>query len=113
LKSLILTVVSVLALMIVVGGQPRAAGAQEKSAPNEVKIENFVFAPVELTVSAGTSVTWINRDDVPHTIVSVNGKFRSNALDTDDKYSHTFANPGTYEYFCSVHPKMTGKIIVK
>jgi plastocyanin len=85
----------------------------QKGGAHEVNIDNFSFAPMEMTISAGSQVTWINKDDVPHTVVSVDHQFKSKALDTDEKFSFTFSNPGTYEYFCSVHPKMTGKIIVK
>ena len=85
----------------------------QKGGAHEVSIDNFSFAPMEMTISAGSQVTWINKDDVPHTVVSVDHQFKSKALDTDEKFSFTFQNPGTYEYFCSVHPKMTGKIIVK
>jgi len=87
--------------------------AQEKPATNEVNIDNFMFTAMELTIAPGTQVTWVNKDDVPHTVVSVEHKFKSKALDTDEMFSFTFQDPGTYEYFCSVHPKMTGKIIVK
>ena len=77
-----------------------------------VKIDNFTFGPQKLTVKAGTTVTWINEDDIPHTVVST-GHFRSKALDTDDKYSFTFTTPGTYEYFCGLHPRMQGSIVVE
>jgi plastocyanin len=87
--------------------------AAQETASLEVKIDNFSFMPQDTTVAAGTTVTWINRDDVPHTVVSTSGKFKSKALDTDDKFSFTFSEPGTYEYFCSVHPKMTAKVIVQ
>jgi len=76
-----------------------------------VNIDNFTFEPAQLTVKVGTTVTWKNRDDIPHTIVSA-GKFKSKALDTDDSYSFTFTTPGTYKYFCYVHPHMTGTIVV-
>ena len=104
-----------LSLVLVSGaiGRPSVTAAQEKPATNAVTIDNFSFGPMELTIPAGTEVTWINRDDIPHVIMSVDHKFRSRALDTDDKYSFKFQDPGTYEYFCAVHPKMTGKIIVK
>jgi plastocyanin len=78
----------------------------------EVHIDNFVFAPAELTVKVGTTVTWTNRDDIPHTVVSA-GKFRSKTLDTDDKFSFTFTTAGDYKYFCSLHPHMTGMIKVE
>jgi amicyanin len=87
--------------------------AQQKAETAEVKIDNFSFGPTELTVSAGTTVTWINRDDIPHTVVSTDKVFKSKVLDTDDKFSFTFSKPGTYPYFCSIHPKMTGKVIVQ
>jgi plastocyanin len=80
----------------------------------EVKIDNFTFGPAALTVSAGTTVTWTNSDDVPHTVVSDDKTtFRSKALDTGDKFSYTFAKPGKYSYFCSVHPKMIAQVIVQ
>ena len=90
-----------------------ATKAQETRPTNEVSIDNFMFTPMELTIAPGTQVTWVNKDDVPHTVVSVDHKFKSKALDTDEKFSFTFTDPGTYEYFCSVHPKMTGHIVVK
>jgi len=115
--------VSVLAVMVaavfVFGATPsprrvRASGSAEaQGAAVEVKIDNFVFGPQTLTVSAGTTVTWINRDDIPHTVVSNDGVFKSKVLDTDDKFSFTFAKPGTYPYFCSIHPKMTAKVVVQ
>ena len=77
-----------------------------------VMIDNFTFEPAQLTVRVGTTVTWKNRDDIPHTIVSA-GKFRSKTLDTDDSYSFTFTAAGDYKYFCSLHPHMTGTIKVE
>ena len=77
-----------------------------------VTIDNFTFAPAELTVKVGTTVTWKNHDDIPHAIVSA-GKFRSKTLDTDDSYSFTFTTPGTYQYFCYLHPHMVGSIVVE
>jgi len=79
----------------------------------EVKIDNFNFTPPTLTVPVGTKVIWVNKDDVPHTVTSDDKVFGSRALDTDDKFSFTFQTPGTYPYYCSVHPRMTGKVIVK
>jgi plastocyanin len=78
-----------------------------------VKIDNFTFDPPRLTVKAGTSVTWYNEDDIPHTVVASGKSFRSKTLDTDDKYTFTFMTPGAYEYFCSLHPHMTGTIVVE
>ena len=77
-----------------------------------VTIDNFTFAPPELTVKVGTTVTWKNHDDIPHTVVSA-GKFRSKAMDTDDSYSFTFTAAGDYPFFCSLHPHMTGMIKVE
>jgi plastocyanin len=77
-----------------------------------VMIDNFTFEPRQLTVKVGTTVTWKNRDDIPHTVVSA-GKFRSKTLDTDDSFSFTFAAAGDYKYFCSLHPHMTGMIKVE
>jgi plastocyanin len=78
-----------------------------------VQIKNFAFVPQLLTVKPGTTVTWINTDEDPHTVTANDKAFHSAALDTDDKYSFTFTKPGEYGYFCSLHPHMTGKIIVK
>jgi plastocyanin len=102
------------ALVVAVGTQPGLAlKAADQSPSSAVKIDNFSFGPPNLTVAAGTTVTWTNNDDVPHTVVSDDKIFKSKALDTDDKFSYTFAKPGTYTYFCSVHPKMTAKIVVQ
>ena len=90
-----------------------SARARETEAKIEVKIDNFVFAPQRIVVKAGTTVTWINEDDIPHTVVSSTKVFKSSALDTTDKFSFTFATPGTYEYFCSLHPHMTGTVVVE
>jgi plastocyanin len=91
-----------------------AAGAGEDPKPEEqVKIDNFSFIPETLTVKAGATVTWVNNDDVPHTVVSTTKKFFSHVLDNDDKYVHTFTDPGTYEYYCSVQPHIKGKVIVQ
>jgi amicyanin len=87
-----------------------AVAAQEE---NVVTIDNFTFTAPELTVAVGTTVKWVNHDDIPHTVVDKNKAFRSKALDTDDAYSFTFASAGTFDYFCGLHPHMVGKIIVK
>src|SRR4051812_46212436 len=79
----------------------------------QVHIDNFTFSPATITVTRGTTVTWTNRDDIPHTIVSSDGKtLKSHALDSDDKYSFTFDTVGQYSYFCSLHPHMQGTVIV-
>ena len=97
------------------GAKNSAVAAQEKVQSAEVKIDNFSFGPAALTVSVGSTVTWTNRDDIPHTVVSTDDPkvFKSKVLDTDEKFSFTFSKPGTYAYFCSIHPKMTGKVIVQ
>ncbi len=89
------------------------ASAQQKPETTEVKIDNFSFGPAELTVPVGTTVTWTNRDDIPHTVVSTDKVFKSKVLDTDEKFPFTFSKAGTYPYFCSIHPKMTGKVVVQ
>ena len=78
-----------------------------------VNIDNFTFAPAQLTVKAGTTVKWRNEDDIPHTVASTTRTFKSKALDTDDTFSFTFQDAGTYEYFCSLHPHMKGTIVVE
>ncbi len=78
-----------------------------------VAIGNFTFGPNSITVPAGATVTWVNKDDTPHTVTANDGAFRSRTLDTDEQFSFTFAKPGEYLYFCSIHPMMTGKVVVK
>ena len=78
----------------------------------KVTIDNFTFTPAQLTVKVGDTVTWTNHDDIPHTVVSA-GKFRSKATDTDGSFSFTFTSTGDYQYFCSLHPHMTGTIKVE
>jgi plastocyanin len=95
-----------------VASEPAQQAAHAPAAV-EVKIDNFSFAPKETTVAAGTTITWINHDDIPHTVVSTEKVFKSKVLDTDEKFSYTFSKPGTYPYFCSVHPHMTGTVVVK
>jgi amicyanin len=93
-----------------------AATFAARSAPAtdaEVDIDQFTFLPQRITVKAGTTVTWINEDDVPHTVASSSKAFKSKALDTADKFSFTFTTPGTYDYFCSLHPHMTGAVVVE
>jgi plastocyanin len=95
-------------------GQGEKEAATDSPNKNQIVIKDFHFAPETLTVKAGEKVTWINRDDEPHTVVSVEKQFKkSSALDTDQEFTITTAAPGTYTYFCSVHPKMTGTIVVE
>ena len=115
-----MTIASMLAcftvgLLAYVGGSARTvqAAPAEKQMKYEVNIDNFSFGPMDLTVPAGSTVTWVNHDDVPHTVVSTEKKFASKALDTDERFSFEFKTAGTYEYFCSLHPRMTAKVVVQ
>ncbi len=90
-----------------------ASAITAQAADIEVKIDNFTFNPQQITVNAGATVVWTNGDDIPHTVTSKTMAFRSKALDTDDKFSFTFATPVTYPYFCALHPHMTGSIVVE
>ena len=94
-------------------GQTGKEGPTDGADKNQIVIKDFHFTPETLTVKSGEKVTWINRDEEPHTVVSVEKQFKkSSALDTDQEFTITAGAPGTYTYFCSVHPKMTGTIIV-
>jgi plastocyanin len=108
-RALLLTLAGLAAILglglVTSGGGARADDAT-------IKISNFTFDPPTLTVKAGTTVTWDNADDIPHLVSEKDGKFRSSALDTDEKFSQTLSTAGTVEYFCMIHPKMTGKIVV-
>jgi amicyanin len=90
-----------------------SAPASALAADAKVTIDNFTFDPPKLTVKAGTTVTWVNRDDIPHTVASSTRIFKSKALDTEDSFTFTFTTPGSYAYFCSLHPHMTGTIVVE
>jgi len=101
-------------LAIAGGGLVSVVHSEGKSAPGaEIKIDNFSFGPATVTVPAGSVVTWTNHDDVPHVVASEDKSFRSKALDTDDKFAFTFTKPGTYTYYCAIHPKMTAKVVVQ
>jgi plastocyanin len=99
--------------LIVVKGETPSRSSVAAATNVEVKIDNFSFGPQSITVAVGSTVKWTNRDDIPHTVVSTDGAFKSRVLDTDDSFSFTFSKPGTYPYFCSVHPKMTGAVVVQ
>jgi len=104
----------VIAIVLLLAGSPSVAANDQSSAANaEVKIDNFSFGPQTVTVPVGATVTWTNRDDIPHTVVSTDGVFKSKVRDTDEKFSYTFTKAGTFPYFCSVHPKMTGQVVVQ
>jgi plastocyanin len=100
-------------LLLLVVSPSATANDQASAASAEVVIDNFVFGPQTVTVPIGTTVTWTNHDDIPHTVVSTEGVFKSKVRDTDEKFSYTFTKAGTYPYYCSVHPKMTGTVVVK
>jgi plastocyanin len=102
-----------IATLLLSAASPGVTAETPQPATLEVKIDNFSFGPATLTVAAGATVTWTNRDDIPHTVVSTDKVFKSKVLDTDEKFSYTFTKAGTYAYFCSVHPKMTGSIVVQ
>lgn len=99
---------TLLALALGLAAQPAAAGEEVT-----VSIDNFTFTPAEVTVVPGTTVTWVNNDDIPHTVVDKKQAFRSKVLDTEGKFSFTFMTAGDFTYFCSLHPHMTGKVMVK
>ena len=101
------------ATLLLSAGSPGSSANTAEPASAEVKVDNFSFGPATLTVAVGTTVTWTNRDDIPHTIVSTDKVFKSKVLDTDEKFSFTFDKSGTYPYFCSIHPKMTGSVVVQ
>ena len=94
--------------------KPAASEQSNLSDKYQIKIDNFSFAPATLTVPVGTTVTWVNQDDIPHNIRSSEGNIlKSPVMDTDQKFSYTFTKAGTYPYYCGIHPKMTGKVIVQ
>jgi plastocyanin len=108
------------ALLFVTGAAAMLAGPAafglEATAPSstssQIQIDNFTFSPPVLTVAVGTSVTWVNGDDIPHTVAAKDRSFRSKPLDTEDRFSFVFLSPGSYDYFCSLHPHMVGKVVV-
>jgi plastocyanin len=107
----------IIAMLLLFAGSPSVTASNSSDQPSgangAVKIDNFVFGPQTITVPVGTTVTWTNSDDIPHTAVSTDGVFKSKVMDTDEKFSYTFTKPGTYPYYCSIHPKMTGKVVVQ
>jgi plastocyanin len=104
----------IIAIVLLVAGSPTVTANDQPSAANaEVNIDNFVFGPQTITVPVGATVTWTNKDDIPHTSVSTEGVFKSKVLDTDEKFSYTFTKAGTYSYYCTIHPKMTGRVVVQ
>ena len=110
-KTLMLPAIFAGLLQLALLAPPSAVA--EPATSEMVKIDNFTFAPQRLTVKVGTTVSWTNEDDIPHTVASTSNTFRSKVLDTDDKYSFAFTTAGSFEYFCSLHPHMTGTIVVE
>lgn len=111
---LIATFVAALAMATPLAAPSLAVAQAPAAATASVKIDNFVFGPAVLTIKVGTTVTWTNNDDVPHAVVANDHTtFRSKVLDTDQSFSFTFTKPGEYPYFCSIHPHMTGKVVVQ
>lgn len=119
MRTTIYTCTGLLALaLVIMAGMTilkRSVSAAESkpAASTEIKIDNFSFTPASITIPAGTAVHWKNNDDIPHTVVSDDHSIKSKVMDTGDDFSYTFAKPGTYNYFCSIHPKMTAKVIVQ
>ena len=105
----------VVALLLgpVIGAMLAFGAVAAQDATNVITIDNFTFSPKELTVAVGTTVKWVNHDDIPHTVVEKQTAFRSKLLDTDDSYSYTFTSAGAFDYFCGLHPHMVGQIIAK
>ncbi len=106
-------VLSVLALAAAATLAVEAREPAESATAAKVTIDNFSFSPATLTVTKGATVTWTNRDDMPHTVVATDKGFASSALDTDQKFSYTFTRVGTFEYYCSIHPRMVGRVVVR
>lgn len=112
-RSLFIAMVGLTLILAVVLRSTKAIGQAAQPQASEIKVDNFTFSPEVVTVPLNSTITWTNKDDVPHVIASTDGVFRSKGLDTDDRYSFKFTRAGTYTYYCSIHPKMTGKIVVQ
>ena len=102
-----------IAVLLLAGSTRVTASDQSSGANADVKIDNFSFGPQTVTVHVGATVTWTNKDDIPHTTVSTDGVFKSKVMDTEEQFSYKFTKAGMYSYYCSVHPKMTGKVVVQ
>ena len=103
----------IVALMMAGRTNSSGATAAEEKPATEIKIDNFSFSPNTVTVPVGGTVRWTNHDDVPHNVVNQDKSFKSKTMDTDENFSYTFTKPGTYTYYCSIHPRMTGKVVVQ
>jgi plastocyanin len=110
-----LSIAALVIMFVMIRNSPktRAATPEKPATGVAVKIDNFTFAPGSVNVPVGTTVRWTNHDDIPHTVVSDDKIFKSKVLDTDEEFTYTFTKPGTYSYFCSIHPKMTAKVVVQ
>ena len=113
IRLFLAAIIGVGTLLVTTMKEVRAQAPAAYAKVVEVKIDNFSFSPAVITIPAGTTIVWTNRDDIPHTVVSDDKVFKSKVLDTDEKFSFTFDKPGSYPYFCSVHPKMTAKVVVQ
>lgn len=117
MRKIILSTVAVALVLLALNSnhaRPAEGGQNNSSKEYQVKIDNFSFLPSSLIVPVGSTVTWTNQDDVPHNVRSSEGQtLKSPVLDTDQKFSFTFTKAGTYQYFCAIHPKMTGKVVVQ
>lgn len=112
-RSLQLLLIGFAALTVLSLCSLKFARAQVAASSAEVRIDNFTFNVPSITIPVGSEVTWVNRDDIPHTVVSEDQVFKSKALDTDDKFTYKFTKAGVYKYFCSLHPKMTAEVVVR
>ena len=108
--QMLLTAISMVALGALEVYIPSVA---ETSNPTQIVVKDFMFSPTPLTVKAGSTVTWINKDDEPHTVVSDTGVFKSGGMDTNESFSYNFDKPGTYHFTCSIHPRMVGTVVVQ
>jgi plastocyanin len=117
-RIMLVLIFAVLAVSSLALSAPRhqsflVSAQEDQAAAAAVKIDNFSFGPATLMIAVGTTVTWVNHDDIPHNVVSTDGLFKSKVMDTDEKFSFTFTKAGTFPYFCGIHPKMTGKVVVQ
>ena len=106
-------IAAVFTMTAIYGTRTHAAQANPPAKTVAIAIDNFKFGIVSIETAVGTTVTWTNKDDVPHTVVSATKLFKSPPLDTGESFSYTFKQAGAFEYYCSMHPRMTGKIVVK
>lgn len=111
-KQLVLLALAIPCILLAAAITRAATDSKQSAKETRIEIKDFSFQPKLVTVPVGARVVWVNKDEEPHTIVSTDKTFLSKALDTDDTFAFTFDKPGTYEYFCSVHPRMTAKIVV-